>query len=74
VPKFYHDLLNVPSELNEGHTLHEYWMGDSFGKYGVDLTVFGPYRMPARSYQFVVNDGDPKPSSRLNGCHLEHGA
>ena len=41
VPKFYHDLLNVPNDLNEGHTLHEYWMGDSFGKYGVDLTVFG---------------------------------
>jgi M6 family metalloprotease-like protein len=56
VPKFYHDLLNVPSELNEGHTLHEYWMGDSFGKYGVDLTVFGPYRMPARSYQYGVDD------------------
>jgi len=56
VPKFYHDLLNVPSELNEGHTLHEYWMGDSFGKYGVDLTVFGPYRMPARSYQYGIDD------------------
>jgi M6 family metalloprotease-like protein len=56
VPKFYHDLLNVPSELNKGHTLHEYWMGDSFGKYGVDLTVFGPYRMPARSYQYGVDD------------------
>jgi M6 family metalloprotease-like protein len=56
VPKFYHDLLNVPSDLNEGHTLHEYWMGDSFGKYGVDLTVFGPYRMPAKSYQYGVDD------------------
>ena len=56
VPKFYHDLLNVPSDLNEGHTLHEYWMGDSFGKYGVDLTVFGPYRMPSRSYQYGVDD------------------
>ncbi len=56
VPKFYHDLLNVPNDLNEGHTLHEYWMGDSFGKYGVDLTVFGPYRMPAKSYQYGVDD------------------
>ncbi|KAH9880300.1 hypothetical protein IAQ61_000589 [Plenodomus lingam] len=56
VPKFYHDLLNVPNELNQGHTLHEYWMGDSFGKYGVDLTVFGPYRMPSRTYQYGVDD------------------
>ena len=31
-------------------------MGDSFGKYGVDLTVFGPYRMPSRSYQYGVDD------------------
>lgn len=56
VPKFYHDLLNVPNDLNEGHTLHEYWMGDSFGKYGVDLTVFGPYRMPSKSYQYGIDD------------------
>ncbi|KAF1838969.1 M6 metalloprotease [Decorospora gaudefroyi] len=57
VPKFYQDLLNTPSELNQGHTLHEYWMGDSFGKYGVDLTVFGPYRMPSDRYQYGVDDG-----------------
>ncbi|KAF2127744.1 M6 metalloprotease [Dothidotthia symphoricarpi CBS 119687] len=56
VPKFYKDLLNTPNDLNEGHTLHEYWMGDSFGKYGVDLTVFGPYRMPSRTYQYGVDD------------------
>lgn len=56
VPKFYHDLLNVPNDLNKGHTLHEYWMGDSFGKYGVDLTVFGPYRMPSKSYQYGIDD------------------
>ncbi|PVI01166.1 M6 metalloprotease [Periconia macrospinosa] len=56
VPKFYLDLLNTPNELNEGHTLHEYWMGDSFGKYGVNLTVFGPYRMPSLSYQYGIDD------------------
>ncbi len=56
VPKFYHDLLNVPSDLNNQHTLHEYWMGDSFGKYGVDLTVFGPYRMPGKAYQYGIDD------------------
>ncbi|KAL0578496.1 hypothetical protein V5O48_003489 [Marasmius crinis-equi] len=56
VPNFYRDLLNTPNELNGGHTLHQYWMGDSFGKYGVDLTVFGPYRLPSLSYQYGVDD------------------
>lgn len=56
VPNFYRDLLNTPNELNGGHTLHEYWMGDSLGKYGVNLTVFGPYRMPAKTYQYGVDD------------------
>ncbi|KAF2678785.1 M6 metalloprotease [Lentithecium fluviatile CBS 122367] len=56
VPKFYYDLLNVPGELNNGHTLHEYWMGDSFGKYGVNLTVFGPYRMPSNTWQYGIDD------------------
>ena len=56
VPAFYRDLLNTPNELNRGHTIHEYWMGDSFGKYGVNLTVFGPYRMPSKSYQYGVDD------------------
>jgi M6 family metalloprotease-like protein len=56
VPKFYLDLLNTPNELNQNHTLHEYWMGDSYGKYGVDLTVFGPYRMPSLSYQYGIDD------------------
>jgi len=56
VPKFYSDMLNTPNELNKGHTLHEYWMGDSFGKYGVNLTVFGPYRMPQKTWQYGVDD------------------
>lgn len=56
VPSFYNDLLNKPNKLNRGHTLHEYWMGDSFGKYGVDLTTFGPYRLPRNSYQYGIDD------------------
>lgn len=34
VPTFYRDFLNKPSELNLDHTLHEYWMEDSGGRYG----------------------------------------
>ncbi|UKZ71222.1 uncharacterized protein TrAtP1_012183 [Trichoderma atroviride] len=57
VPAYYRDLLNKPTDLNRGHTMHEYWMEDSHGRYGVDLTSFGPYRMPALSYQYGVDDG-----------------
>ncbi|MFI9526179.1 M6 family metalloprotease domain-containing protein [Micromonospora rosaria] len=56
VPKFYEDFLNTPNTLNRGHTLHEYWMQDSNGKYGVDLTGFGPYQMPAKSYQYGIDN------------------
>ncbi|GAA2106641.1 M6 family metalloprotease domain-containing protein [Actinomadura alba] len=54
VPKFYQDFLNTPNELNRGHTLHEYWMEDSGGRYGVDLTAFGAYRMPAKSHEYGI--------------------
>lgn len=67
VPEFYRALLNTPGELNRGHTIHEYWMGDSFGKYGVNLTVFGPYRMPSKSYQYGVDD-DPDGGFNEGAC------
>ncbi|MCW3845456.1 M6 family metalloprotease domain-containing protein [Micromonospora yasonensis] len=57
VAQFYTDFLNSPGELNRGHTLHEYWMQDSNGRYGVDLTGFGPYEMPAKSYQYGIDNG-----------------
>ncbi|KAF2472727.1 M6 family metalloprotease domain-containing protein [Lindgomyces ingoldianus] len=56
VPAFYRDLLNKPQELNQMHTLHEYWMEDSAGRFGVDLTAFGPYRLPSKSYQYGIDD------------------
>lgn len=57
VPSYYRDLLNKPTELNRGHTLHEYWMEDSGGRFGVDLTSFGPYRMPAHHYAYGIDQG-----------------
>ena len=44
VPQFYADFLNKPTALNNGQTLNRYWMEDSFGKYGVELVPYGPYR------------------------------
>ncbi|KAF1997825.1 M6 family metalloprotease [Amniculicola lignicola CBS 123094] len=56
VPAFYRDLLNKPQDLNHGHTMHEYWKQDSYGKFGVDLTVFGAYRLPSLSWQYGIDD------------------
>ncbi|KYK61224.1 mucin [Drechmeria coniospora] len=55
VARYYRDLLNKPSELNRNHTIHEYWMEDSAGRYGVDLTSFGPYRMPKNSFEYGID-------------------
>ncbi len=52
VPKFYTDLLNTPSDINNGHTINQYWMEDTAGRYGVQLVPFGPYKMPKKSYQY----------------------
>lgn len=56
VATFYKDFLNTPNTLNKGHTLHEYWMEDSEGRYGVDLTGFGPYTLPHKSYHYGIDN------------------
>ncbi|MGW1075008.1 M6 family metalloprotease domain-containing protein [Streptomyces sp. NPDC002537] len=57
VAGFYRDFLNRPGPLNHGHTINEYWMEDSGGRIGVDLTAFGAYRMPWKSYQYGIEPG-----------------
>ncbi|WP_223268216.1 M6 family metalloprotease domain-containing protein [Streptosporangium nondiastaticum] len=57
VPKFYEDFLNKPGALNHGHTINEYWMEDSGGRFGVGLTAFGVYRMPGKSHQYGIEPG-----------------
>ncbi|MCA2187606.1 M6 family metalloprotease domain-containing protein [Nonomuraea cavernae] len=54
VARFYQDFLNTPNELNKGHTIHEYWMEDSGGRIGVDLTGFGPYTMPGKDHEYAM--------------------
>ncbi|MFI0353450.1 M6 family metalloprotease domain-containing protein [Actinomadura sp. 9N407] len=55
VAQFYQDFLNKPQKLNNGHSLHEYWMEDSAGRYGVDLKAYGAYRMPAKDHEYGVD-------------------
>ncbi|MFL6144628.1 MAG: peptidase M6 [Labedaea sp.] len=52
VAKFYQDFLNKPGTLNHGHTINEYWMEDSGGRYGVELTGFGPYTLPGKDHEY----------------------
>ncbi len=54
VAKFYQDFLNTPNALNKGHTIHEYWMEDSGGRFGVELTGFGPYTVPGKRHEYAM--------------------
>ncbi|WP_460402463.1 M6 family metalloprotease domain-containing protein [Actinophytocola sediminis] len=54
VARWYHDFLNVPGTLNRGHTIHEWWMEDSGGRYGVDLTAFGAYQLPGKAHEYAM--------------------
>jgi M6 family metalloprotease-like protein len=54
VPAFYRDFLNTPGALNRGHTIHEYWMEDSGGRFGIELGAFGVYQMPAKSHEYGI--------------------
>ena len=49
------DFLNEPSEFNNGQGIHAYWMEDSFGKIGVDLEVFGPYRLTGQYHEYGLS-------------------
>src|SRR3954463_9161435 len=56
VPNFLRDFLNKPQPINHFQTMNRYWMEDSFGKYGVQLDAFGPYRLPGHSYQYFMTE------------------
>src|SRR5690349_11668059 len=56
VPAFYRDFLNKPGALNGGHTIHEYWMEDSGGRFGIGLGSFGVYQLPAKSHEYGIEN------------------
>ena len=73
VPRFYADFLNRPQVLNRFQTINRYWMENSYGRYGVELVPFGPYRMPHRAYQYFLRQhtrlGDSCPTPTLTPCN-----
>jgi M6 family metalloprotease-like protein len=52
VAQWMHDYYAVPNQYNGGKTLNSYWMEDSHGRIGVDVEVFGPYTMAAKSFEY----------------------
>lgn len=52
IVKYTQDFYTKPQAANNGHTIHEYWMEQSRGKIGVEVTTYGPYRMSSKTYQY----------------------
>lgn len=73
VPRFYADFLNRPQPLNRFQTINRYWMENSYGRYGVELVPFGPYRLPRRAYQYFLRQhsrlADSCPTPALTPCN-----
>lgn len=68
VADFYRDFLNKPGALNRGHTIHEYWMEGSGGRYGVQLTSFGAYQMPGKSHEYAMEFQGPSACPAGDTC------
>jgi len=59
VAQWYADFfVNTPSALNNGHTVNEYWLEDSYGKIAVNAVGFGPYRMEGKEHEYGLGGSD----------------
>lgn len=56
VPKYYEEFLNKPSPQNHYKTIDGYWKENSYGKWGVEIDSFGPYRVDAKEFQYGLNE------------------
>ncbi len=56
VPKYYEEFLNKPSAANHYKTIDGYWKENSYGKWGVEIDSFGPYRVDANEFQYGLNE------------------
>lgn len=53
---FWVDFLNKPQPLNNNRSINEFWRENSFGKWGVELDSFGPYRMDHNEFQYGMGE------------------
>jgi len=56
VPSFYVNWLNSPNAANHFQSMNRYWMEDTYGKYGVNLVGYGPYRLFGDQNEYFIND------------------
>jgi len=68
VGAFYRDMFNKPQERNNFHTINEYWMEDTGGRYGVEIEAFGPYKMPKKSYQYFYSSYGNSGTNPVTKC------
>lgn len=59
VAGWWEDYLSTPNEYNEGHTINEYWMENSNGRYSVDIDAFGPYQLPGKLHEYGLQGYAP---------------
>ncbi|WP_192894729.1 M6 family metalloprotease domain-containing protein [Neobacillus notoginsengisoli] len=50
--EWWKNFLNVPSELNNYQTIDGFWKENSYGKWGVSLDSYGPYRLDKNEFQY----------------------
>jgi M6 family metalloprotease-like protein len=70
VAQWWADFLNRPQDVNYGHTMNEYWLENSYGRLGVDVQGFGPYRMDGKSFEYGLGGGDAGGAG--DACPAEH--
>jgi len=52
VPEFFKNFLTMPSALNNYQTMDSFWKENSYGKWGVTLDAYGPYRLDKNEFQY----------------------
>jgi len=56
------NFLNKPQLINNYRTIDEYWRENSFGKWGVELDGFGPYKLEGNEFEYGLSYGNEMPS------------
>lgn len=59
VAGWWEDYLGKPNAYNEYHTINEYWMENSNGRFSVDLDAFGPYQLPGKLHEYGLRGNAP---------------
>jgi hypothetical protein len=68
------DYLNNKLEINSGSSFDEFSRENTYGKWGVDLTAFGPYTLNGLELQYGgLSTNERPPSLRFSGSILNEG-